>query len=450
MVCRYNEIWNFKVVKDLLCSFLGYDHMSGKNQLVTDYYTAGKKVGFFALTATLVMTELNTSTLIGFSSLGYLYGFSAASLGLVFLLGLFFYAITVAKKWKKFDAISVTEFFQYRYSRGFGIFAAICLWVAMLGFSANFIHSITVCLEVIFPMYSKALITFVACSIMFITTISSGLRSIIQIDKISFILCIILFTFLAVYFYRFHHLNTIIHQQQNLPKLPLSFALSLTMLTCFTYILSPWYGQKIFSAKNTKIAFYSMLITAILVSLFYLVAILITASFAQQLNLNNPDLALANIIAIELPLSIKIAFYIIIFLIAMTTIAALWNTMASVIFVHSSYNKTTRTNKVLVLSIAILSYFIAVFFIDHILDKMLLFNIPIAALSFSLLYGFYGKNKNLVGAIASTSIGIVVAIIFYLIFDQVTFVLYWAFLCIPLIFITGYLPVICQNFSNTK
>ncbi|WP_245806502.1 hypothetical protein [Francisella halioticida] len=73
--------------------------------------------------------------------------------------------------------------------------------------------------------------------------------------------------------------------------------------------------------------------------------------------------------------------------------------MASVIFAHSSYTKTASSNKVLVFCIAILSYLIATFFIDHILDKMLLFNISIAALSFSLVYGFYGKSKNFIGAI---------------------------------------------------
>ena len=309
-----------------------------------DYYTAGKKVGFFALTATLVMTELNTSTLIGFSSLGYIYGFSAISLGLVFLLGLFFYAITVAKKWKEFDAISVTQFFQYRYNKSFGIFAAICLSIAMLGFGANFIHSIAVCLEIIFPTYPKALISLTACAIMFLVTIKSGLRSIIQIDKISFLLCIVLFAFLGAHFYQYHHSISFIHVQD---KLPFSFVLSLTMLTCFTYILSPWYGQKIFSAKTPKVAFYAMLATAIFVSLFYLVAIFITASFAQQLSLENPDLALAQIITTKLPFIIGVGFYIILFLIATTTIAALWNTMASVIFAHSSYAKTSRSNKLL-------------------------------------------------------------------------------------------------------
>lgn len=188
-----------------------------------------------------------------------------------------------------------------------------------------------------------------------------------------------------------------------------------------------------------------MLVTAILVSLFYVIAIFITASFSKQLDLANPDLALASIVARKLPLAIQIYFYIVIFLIATTTIAALWNTMASVIFAHSSHTKTTNSNRILVLFIAILSYLIATFFIDHILDKMLLFNIPIAALSFSLIYGFYGKSKNLIGAVLSTIIGIVIAAGLYLFFDQATFVFYWAFVCIPVVFIVGFIPVIFEK-----
>ena len=312
----------------------------------------------------------------------------------------------------------------------------------MLGFGANFIHSITVCCEAIFPTYPKALITFVACAVMFIATINSGLKSIIQIDKVSFILSIILFVFLGIHFYEYHQSISIIHIEN---KLPLSFVLSLIILTCFTYILSPWYGQKIFSAKTPKVAFYAMISTSILVSLFYLVAILVTASFSQQLSLKNPDFALAQIITTKLPFIIGVGFYIILFLIATTTIAALWNTMASVVFVHSYHVKTTRSNKLLVLSIAVLSYLIATFFIDHILDKMLLFNIPIASLAFSLLYGFYGKRKNLLGAVLSTIAGIVVAITLYMTLDQQSFVFYWAFLCMSLVFIIGLVPLIYKR-----
>ncbi|MBD2809077.1 sodium:solute symporter, partial [Francisella tularensis] len=62
-----------------------------------NYYTAGKSLDLFDLTATLVMTELNISTLVGLSSLGSLYGISALSLGSVLLVGLLFYSFSVAK-----------------------------------------------------------------------------------------------------------------------------------------------------------------------------------------------------------------------------------------------------------------------------------------------------------------------------------------------------------------
>ncbi|WP_245806501.1 hypothetical protein [Francisella halioticida] len=162
---------------------------------------------------------------------------------------------------------------------------------------------ITVCLEVIFPDYSKALITFISCLVMFIATVNSGLKSIIQIDKVSFILSSLLFIFFGIYFYKYHQQGIQINIKSH-TSLPILFTLSLVILTCFTYILSPWYGQNIFSAKSPKVAFYSMLVTAILVSLFYVIAIFITASFSKQLALNNPDLALASIVARKLPLVI--------------------------------------------------------------------------------------------------------------------------------------------------
>ena len=79
------------------------------------------------------------------------------------------------------------------------------------------------------------------------------------------------------------------------------------------------------------------------------------------------------------------------FMIALTTIAALWNTMASMCSVHFQNNKSEKKNVITVVIIAVLSYILANIFIDQVLDKMLLFNIPIVALAFSLLYGFYGK-----------------------------------------------------------
>ncbi|MDE5016693.1 sodium:solute symporter, partial [Francisella tularensis subsp. holarctica] len=80
-----------------------------------------------------------------------------------------------------------------------------------------------------------------------------------------------------------------------------------------------------------------------------------------------------------------VPFSIVMFLIALTTIVALWNILASMCFVHIQRNKSEKKNIISVIIIAILSYTLANTFIDQVLDKMLLFNFPIAALAFSLL-----------------------------------------------------------------
>ena len=66
-----------------------------------DYLVAGRRVGFFALVATLVMTEFNTSMLLAFSKFGYLVGPMAVGLPAVFLVGLGWYTISVARQWKR-------------------------------------------------------------------------------------------------------------------------------------------------------------------------------------------------------------------------------------------------------------------------------------------------------------------------------------------------------------
>lgn len=80
------------------------------------YLVADRSVGLWALVATLVMAEFNTSTLLAFSATGYSAGPMAIALPLVFLVGLMFYTVTVARHWKRFNRLSVAEYFSERYS----------------------------------------------------------------------------------------------------------------------------------------------------------------------------------------------------------------------------------------------------------------------------------------------------------------------------------------------
>ncbi|MFT6377404.1 MAG: Na+/proline symporter, partial [bacterium] len=62
----------------------------------SDWLVAGRNMGFWTLLGTLVMTELNTATMLAFSGAAYAVGPRALTLPLVFLVGLMVYALTVA------------------------------------------------------------------------------------------------------------------------------------------------------------------------------------------------------------------------------------------------------------------------------------------------------------------------------------------------------------------
>src|SRR6267154_2903965 len=124
------DLFIFSIVIALLISTGVYKSKRIKSE--SSYLFAARKTRWTALTATLVMTEFNSATLISFSSLGYVAGFWALLLPFIFLFGLLFYAGTVAKKWKAFDGLSVAGFFSQRYGQDIGSYASLLLLLAML------------------------------------------------------------------------------------------------------------------------------------------------------------------------------------------------------------------------------------------------------------------------------------------------------------------------------
>ncbi|MCF6775957.1 sodium:solute symporter [Thiotrichales bacterium 19X7-9] len=427
---------------------------SQKKTLNTEsYFVSNKKTALFALVATLVMTELNTSTLVGFASLGYGYGSSAVSLSLVFLFGLMFYAITVAKKWKAFDAVSVTTYFDYRYNKLIGLIAKTILTLAMIGFSANYIKSLTLIFLPVFPNLNEWFVSGVFCLIMSLITIRGGLRSIIQIDIFSFLITLVIFPFLyfmsslSVKSVSTTHLVNSVHQM-----LPNSLLFSLIIITMFTYILAPWYGQKIFSAQSKKTALKAVIIASIIVAFIYALAILAAANLQKDPSIHcQPQEAIPYLIHYYLPKVFQGIAYAMLFFIAATTIVGLWNTIASVFIAHrvEEIQKTPLKYSILTtLIIAIFSYWLANVFIDQIFEKMLLMNIPISALAFSLLGGFYWKKVNSMASLVSIVFGICGGVFCYLYFGEPVYMWYWAVYVIPLSFIMG--AVVTMITSSTS
>lgn len=402
------------------------------------YLVAERKTGLFALTCTLIMTEFNSGTLIAFSSMGYLAGYKAICLPGVFLVGLLFYAVTVAKKWKAYDGISVAGFFTQRYGRLFGKMASLCLMAAMVGFSATYVKSLTLIFAPIFSSHSGWMLSGILVGGVLVMTLRTGLVSIIRTDILSTLLMVIVFPSLIYFVCSLPQGLAVVEPT----ILPTRFLISLFVLTMFTYILAPWYGQKMFAARSQKIAYIAVILAAVFVFFLYGIACFATALLRKKgIEVAAAQEALPHLMRLALPQGVRGLFYALLFLSSATTLTGVWNALSGML-IHDFLSEKVQNNALrpisMTLGFAILSFLLANTLVDHVLDKMILANIPVAALSFSLLAGFYWKRVARFGAYLSTLVGLVVGVGAYLYFgEEGMYTWYWALWGIPLIFLAG-------------
>lgn len=446
------EDWLIFFIFLLLLSLIGMAKVKNiKNE--EQYLLAGRKTGLVALTATLVMTEFNTGTLLAFSGMGYTAQWWALTLPFIFLIGLLFYAVTVAKKWKQFNELSVAQYFTERYGKNIGLITATILFLAMVGFSSTYIKSLSLLFLPLFPGLNTWILSGILTSVVLMMTLKGGLISIIRTDVASFLAVLIFLPFLLYFSWNLEPASIGgLSMSQGLEILPPGFILSLIVLTMFSYILAPWYAQKIVSAHSPKTAYVSVIVAAIFVFLLYGIGIG-AASFLSMkgFQLQASEQALPYLIRHALPSGFRGLGYGILFAIASTTLAGVWSAMVTILIGKtkvSSSQKGIKRGLYLTLLCASLSYMGANSFVDCILDKMILANIPVVALSFALLGGFYWDKASRFGVYTSIFTGIACGVGFYYFYGEAgIYTWYWALIGVPAIFLAG---IIGSFFEKSK
>ena len=418
------------------------------------FLVANRSVTLFPLVATLVMTEFNTSTLLAFSAVGYTAGPMALALPLVFLVGLGFYTATVARHWKRFDRLSVAELFATRYSPRLGRFAAVMLLAAMTGFCATYVKSLGLLFRPLTPDVPAPLVSAVLTLIVLAAILPGGLLSVVRSDVVSFVVTVALLpallfigiarsgdtgTLAAVFAPSERVVDPL--AQWNHPALPFWFVTTLMVLTCFTYIAAPWYGQKIFAAKNERTAVVAVACSAALVFVLYGTAVLAAAYYRVAApNLADPQLAVPEMVWRWLPAGVRGVGQGVLFAAALTTLGGVWTAMAAMIAADFGWARaaTVGTQRLILLTLAVVSWLGATLLVEDILGRLILANIPVAALSFALLAGFHWPRATTAGAWASVLVGIVWGVgSFVVVGEAGGYTWPWAIYGIPLIFLTG-------------
>jgi Na+/proline symporter len=419
-----------------------------------DFLVAQRRLSLFPLVATLVMTEFNTSTLLAFSAAGYRAGPMALALPFVFLVGLSFYTVTVARAWKRLDRLSVAELFAVRYSPALGRFASVLLICSMIGFGATYVKSLGLLFGPFMPWMPPAVASALLTMVVLAVALPGGLVSVVRSDVAAFVLTIALVPVLLG-LGMWHSagaggLATVFDQSQRTldpvaqwshPALPFRFVLTLIALTCVTYIAAPWYGQKIFAARDERTAFRAVAWSAALVFLLY-GGLALAASHLRVVSPGLPDAqsAVPVMMTLWLPAGVRGAGFALLFAAALTTLAGVWTAMAAMVAADFGWTEARHIHvqRRAIVAFALLHWLGAVLLVDDILNRLILANVPVVALSFALLAGFHWPRATTAGAWASALVGVAWGTgSFVIVGEAGGYTWPWAMYGIPIIFATG-------------
>src|SRR3989304_3618837 len=110
--------WTLVAVYVLLAFAIG---MLARKRItnIADYLVAGRHIRYNLGVASLVATELGLVTMMYFAEQGYRFGFAAFIIGVIWAAAYFMIGQTgfVVERIRQLEIITITEYFQVRYSR---------------------------------------------------------------------------------------------------------------------------------------------------------------------------------------------------------------------------------------------------------------------------------------------------------------------------------------------
>ena len=314
-----------------------------------DYTVAGRQLGLFALVGTLVMTELNPSTMIWFGSISYSAGPRAAWLCLIFIVGLGSYGLLVARRWQRLRAVSIAEMFEARYSLGMRRAVSLCTTLILTLFSSGYLIATSKTFSsalglspsgALVPGWITADRTLVWTALVISTTVliftwAGGLISVAFTDTASLIVTVVVLPLLAISALQYASPEPLLHSYQAVdpdPVLPLHFIVTLNVVILLCYPLAPWYGQRMFAARNEKVALAAVGIATLATTLLYACGQVATILYhGHQPDLPDPDQAVGGAMNLFLGPGVRGLMLAMLFAVCQTTMSSIWNTTSAMV-----------------------------------------------------------------------------------------------------------------------
>lgn len=427
MVEKYIMVGLFLAIL-IFISYKSYKRINNYN----DYNLAGRNTNLPTLVATLGAAEFNTATLIGGASVAYMYGTVGIwYTSLIFIPVFGIYAFTVAKRYRRLNISTIAEFFDVRFkgknsevTRALASLVTLSFtWIAPATYLAGLSVIGTVLLG-IDPLWMVIGITIICL----ILSLAGGLLTAISFDVVAYIMILIFIPVLLFVGWNvsggISSLSTV-YEAKFLSFKPIwdlenyGFAAILTwaLQNILLYIAAPWYGQRIFSAKNEKIAYKAMLINTVLIVVLY-GCVALTTMFTRAVlpDLDSAEYALPTLVLNYLPSILQGFLLVTLLLVGISTMIAIWNSAVSIVINdivkrYFAKNKTDKyyinASRIVFIILGISTLVFALTFVGNILLALTYISVYTALLAFPILAGFFWKRFNTQAALYSLVIGVI-------------------------------------------
>ncbi|OGB84488.1 hypothetical protein A3F66_00325 [candidate division TM6 bacterium RIFCSPHIGHO2_12_FULL_32_22] len=256
-------------------------YASRKVKSVSDYFFAGRNLGFLPSTFGLIATQLGGGLLLGTSQKAYEIGIFGILYTLGMSLGFLILGLGIASRLQSLKIDTVAQLFEQKYkSRKLRQLASFLSIVTLCGILvAQIIASKTLLSAVSLNLWgsSSELIFLLFWVFIIAYTIVGGLQAVAIIDSIQVIFIIIAFVLLFIYSLiccPISFKNFVSYQIETV-KLTKSFAyyLPIFIVPALFSIIEQDLAQRFFAAKSKLIATYSALAASIFLLLFSMIPI---------------------------------------------------------------------------------------------------------------------------------------------------------------------------------
>lgn len=236
---------------------------------VSDYFLAGRKLGFAAVTSTLIATQLGGGMLIGTSQKAYEIGLFGILYTVGIAIGFILLALGFASKLQSMNISTVSEIFKKYYkSVTLSQFASLISIASLCGLligqivaSKTLISSLSISSEIPFVLFWISIIGY---------TVLGGLQAVVATDIIQVFLIFIIFTGIFIYsiFKDPSSIKSLISYNSKLNYQEM-VDLSPTLIMTFLYaLIEEDLAQRFFASKSKFIASASALVSGLFIIAF--------------------------------------------------------------------------------------------------------------------------------------------------------------------------------------